>query len=159
MIYWYRLARIDAFGLLYKWQADGIQKDAAPCLRKIDEETSNTRIKGDNKKGLTLEGLSGAFLVLGIGYSLAIAAFIVELVHGFMRKRNQLIRNRAQPAVKIELHPMKKESNVEKGIEMKSEGALVDSLISVEEGKEVEETKSEIVVVGQQVIMKVEDIE
>ena len=54
---------------------------------------------------------------------------------------------------------MKKESNVEKGIEMKSEGALVDNLISVEEGKEVEETKSEIVVVGQQVIMKVEDIE
>ena len=38
---------------------------------------------------MTLEGLSGAFLVLGIGYSIAIAAFIVEVVHGFMRKRNQ----------------------------------------------------------------------
>ena len=32
----YRLARMDAAGLLYKWQSDGIQRDAAPCLRKID---------------------------------------------------------------------------------------------------------------------------
>ena len=33
--------------------------------------------------------MSGAFLVLGIGYSIAIAAFIVEFVHGLLRKRNQ----------------------------------------------------------------------
>ena len=58
------------------------------CLLKIEEETKNKNIKG-SKKRLTLEGLSGAFLVLGIGYSIAIAAFIVEVVHGFMKKRNQ----------------------------------------------------------------------
>ena len=75
------------FGLLDKMKNDALFRNAAPCLRKIEEETNN-KIK-DKKKRLTLEGLSGAFLVLGIGYSIAIAAFIVEVVHGFMRKRNQ----------------------------------------------------------------------
>ena len=112
---------MDAAGLLYKWQSDGIQKDAVPCLRKIDQERSNKKIKkGDNKKRLTLEGLSGAFLVLGIGYSFAIAALIVELVHGSMRKRNQLSRNRAQPAAKIEVPPIKRElKTTEKKVQFK----------------------------------------
>ena len=78
---------MEAFGLLEKRIKDALLSDAAPCLRKIEEETNN-KIK-DKKKRLTLEGLSGAFLVLGIGYSIAIAAFIVEVVHGFMKKRNQ----------------------------------------------------------------------
>ena len=77
---------MEAFGLLEKRIKDALLSDAAPCLRKIEEETNN-KIK-DKKKRLTLEGLSGAFLVLGIGYSIAIAAFIVEVVHGFMKKRN-----------------------------------------------------------------------
>ena len=89
IFYCYRLARMDAAGLLDKWIKEKLLKAAAPCLRKIDQEISNSKIKEDNKKRLTLVGLSGAFLVLGIGYSVAIAAFVVEVVHGYMRKREQ----------------------------------------------------------------------
>ena len=79
---------MDAAGLLDKRIKDGMRLNHIDsCLLKIEEETKNKNIKGGNKR-LTLEGLSGAFLVLGIGYSIAIAAFIVEVVHGFMKKRN-----------------------------------------------------------------------
>ena len=47
---------------------------------------NNKKLSADRHllKPLTLKGLSGAFVVLGVGYSIAIAAFIVELVHGYM---------------------------------------------------------------------------
>ena len=105
------MARLDAFGLLNKWQTDAMQNGAATCLRKIDQEINN-KMGGGNKKRLTLEGLSGAFVILGIGYSLAIAAFIVELVHGSMRKRNHVsLVNRLKPPVRAPI--IKKELQVE----------------------------------------------
>jgi hypothetical protein len=47
---------------------------------------SQTRNK-DEKKPLTLKSLSGAFVVLGFGYSLGIAVFTVEIIH----KRIQIV--------------------------------------------------------------------
>ena len=124
-IYFYRLARLDAAGLLGKLQTDGIQKDAADCIHKIDQEISNSKIKGE-KKRLTLEGLSGAFLVLGVGYSVAIAAFIVEVVHGYMRKREQNRINDNKLNVEVPRRPRlikdRKELKVKNvAIEVKSE--------------------------------------
>ena len=109
-----RLARLDAAGFLGKLQTDEIQKVAVNCLRNIDQEISNTKIKGE-KKRLTLEGLSGAFLVLGIGYSIAIAAFIVEVVHGYMRKReqNRIIKLKRGVPRRPRLIQTKKEIKVE----------------------------------------------
>ena len=117
-----RLARLDAAGFLGKLQTDEIQKVAVNCLRKIDQEISNTKIKGE-KKRLTLEGLSGAFLVLGVGYSVAIAAFIVEVVHGYMRKReqNRIIKLKREVSRRPRLIQIKKEIKVENAaIEIKT---------------------------------------
>ena len=104
------------------------------CLRKIDQEISNTKIKGE-KKRLTLEGLSGAFLVLGIGYSIAIAAFIVEVVHGYMRKReqNRIIKLKRGVPRRPRLIQIKKEIKVENAaIKIKtSEPQVVQSKIAI----------------------------
>ena len=50
-------------------------------------------------KRLTLGGLRRAFIVLGFSYSLAIAAFIVEIVHGHILK-NKTDKRKAATDVK-----------------------------------------------------------
>ena len=58
------------------------------CFNKIQQQINQKGRK--DKKPLTLKSLSGAFLVLGIGYALAIVAFIVETaVHGHRRIDNE----------------------------------------------------------------------
>ena len=44
--------------------------------------------KSGDLKPLTLKNLSGAIIILEVGYALGIAAFIVEVVHGRMNKKN-----------------------------------------------------------------------
>ena len=56
--------------------------DSTNYLKKIDQEM-NQKKSGDLKR-LTLVGLSGLYLKFGC--SLAIVAFIVEIVHGYMLK-------------------------------------------------------------------------
>jgi len=63
-------------GLLDVWWKQ-FAADSSYCLRKIDQEMNN-KIK-DDKKPLTLKGLSGAFLILCAGCFLAIAVFIIEI--------------------------------------------------------------------------------
>ena len=70
---------MDETGLLGQWERAKLIGDAIPCLRKIQKETNDKAIK-KNKKRLTLDSLSGAFLVLGVGYIISLIAFIIEIV-------------------------------------------------------------------------------
>jgi len=79
--------RLESAGLL-QWPK--LNADPSHCLKKIERETKEKTGHG-KKKSLTLKGLSGAFLVLGIGYALTIAAFIVEVVHRYTRNRKDNI--------------------------------------------------------------------
>lgn len=55
------------------------------CLKKVEREINSRQVSHD-KKSLTLKSLSGAFFILGIGYSLAIIVFIVEIFYGRIKK-------------------------------------------------------------------------
>jgi len=72
---------MQSAGLLNLWLNDNTI-DPTTCLKKINQEMDPK--KTDDLKPLTLKGLSGAFIILGVGYALAIAAFIVESVHGLI---------------------------------------------------------------------------
>ena len=76
--------RIDESGLAKYWLGQVEAGLTHHCTKKIKREMDNTTGK-NTKKPLTLKGLSGAFLVLGVGSSIAITAFIVELVHGYTK--------------------------------------------------------------------------
>ena len=65
---------MDETGLLSFWQNNEIFSKAIPCTTKIQRETNGKR--REKAKPLTLVSLSGAFLVLGVGYFLAMAVFI-----------------------------------------------------------------------------------
>ena len=89
-------------GLINLW-LNANAMDPTHCLKKIDQEMNQKKSVG--LKRLTLSGLSGAFIVLGIGYSLAIAAFIVEVVHSYMnniKNRNSTDKVKIQPSVVAE---------------------------------------------------------
>ena len=49
------------------------------CLKKIARDTSSK--SNSNKKPLTLKSLTSAFVILGIGYALALLSFISELCY------------------------------------------------------------------------------
>ena len=92
---------MDATGLLSKWEREKLIENAVPCLRKIQQETNDKKRKGD-KKRLTLEGLSGAFLVLGVGYIISVFAFIIEIVWHWRSKnrrqqQTQVVRRQPSP--------------------------------------------------------------
>lgn len=82
--------RMEAAGLLELWWRIHAA-DPTYCFRKIEKEIDDKKTE-DSKKPLTLKGLSGAFLVIGFGYSLAIATFFVELAQNHQAKK----RNRVQ---------------------------------------------------------------
>ena len=91
---------MDAAGLLGKWERGKLIENAVPCLRKIQQETNDKKRK-DDKKRLTLEGLSGAFLVLGVGYIISVFAFIIEIVWHWrskIRRQQQTLVVRRQPS-------------------------------------------------------------
>ena len=90
---------MQSIGLLPLWLNDKNGIDATYCLKKIDQEM-NPKKSGDLKP-LTLKNLSGAFIILGVGYALAIAAFIVEVVHGRMKKKNNKSIIEIQGAAKL----------------------------------------------------------
>ena len=92
--------RMKEAGLLDVWWKQ-FAADSSYCLRKIDQEMNN-KIK-DDKKPLTLKGLSGAFLILCAGCSLAIAVFIVEICC-----HSRIYEKTLHPAVNIhrsDIHP------------------------------------------------------
>ena len=134
--------------------SDETQKKAADCIQEIDRETNNKKIKGNDKKRLTLEGLSGAFLVLDISYSIAIAAFIVKVVHGCMRKRdrNGIDGNELKLEVRVVRPPIKnKDLKVKKAaIEIKSEPLVVQPNVSI-----IKETEHRVVQVAPESISEI----
>ena len=82
-----RMLRLREVGFIDVWLKQTIA-DPTYCLRKVDQEINNKK-NDDDKKPLTLKGLSGAFIILGSGYSIAIAVFIVELVHHHHHHKKQ----------------------------------------------------------------------
>ena len=108
---------MDAAGLLGKWERGKLIENAVPCLRKIQQETNDKKRK-DDKKRLTLEGLSGAFLVLGVGYIISVFAFIIEIVwHWRSKSRRQ---QQTLQVVRRQPSPIK-DNKVEPSVEMVEE--------------------------------------
>ena len=62
----------------------------------------NKKINQNVKEPLTLKSLSGAFVVLGIGYALAILVFLFEVCYGrykiYKIRQQKMIRQRAEEA-------------------------------------------------------------
>jgi len=94
-----RLMRMEAAGLLEFWWRT-LAADPTYCFRKIEKEVDDKKTE-DSKKPLTLKALSGAFLVLGVGYSLAIAVFIFELLRGHRAKNRSRIHDSKSPKTKV----------------------------------------------------------
>ena len=86
-----RLMRMDGNGLLDYWLKQ-VSADPTYCFNKIQQQIINQKGNRKDKKSLTLNSLSGAFLVLGVGYALAIGAFIVEIVNGLCEKKRSKIQ-------------------------------------------------------------------
>jgi hypothetical protein len=65
--------KMEAAGLPGEWWKQ-YSDDSTYCLTKIQRKIKEK----SGKKRLTVKNLSGAFIVLGIGYALAVIAFIFE---------------------------------------------------------------------------------
>jgi len=66
---------------------DGI--DSTFCLKKMEQDMISKKKKAHSLKPLNLKSLSGAFIVLGVGCSIAFAAFIAELLVHRNTKQNR----------------------------------------------------------------------
>ena len=73
--------RMEASGLLNFWLKQATRGRHEYCLKKDHSKRSNSGRRNEDKKSLTMKGLSGAFVVLGVGYSLAVLIFIIENCH------------------------------------------------------------------------------
>ena len=67
---------MDAAGLIDNWWKR-VSANSTYCLNKLERETNEK--KTNDHKPLTLKSLSGAFVLLGAGYALAITAFLFEI--------------------------------------------------------------------------------
>ena len=88
--------RLDAGGFL---QAMGKRFTADPyyCVRKIQQEIDDSKkAKDGDKKRLTLQSLSAAFIILGIGYVFSTLAFICEVFYSRIKKNK--LKRRPAPA-------------------------------------------------------------
>ena len=70
---------MEAGGFINVWWKQ-FSSDPTRCLSMIQQEMKSSLIGsgGGTKKRLTLNGLSGAFIVLLVGYVLGICTFVVE---------------------------------------------------------------------------------
>lgn len=73
--------RMEASGLLNFWEKQASRGKPEYCLKKDHSKMPIRNKRNEEKKSLTIKGLSGAFVVLGFGYSLAIAVFFVEIYY------------------------------------------------------------------------------
>jgi len=86
---------MEASGLLNFWEKQASRGKPEYCLKKDHSKMPSIRNKrNEEKKSLTIKGLSGAFVVLGFGYSLAIAVFFVEIYQNL--KLNNPKKNSSQ---------------------------------------------------------------
>lgn len=79
--------RMEAAGLLRGFQTS-FAADPYHCLNKIKKEMTNKKRNTTEKKPLTLRGLSGAFLLLVVGYALAILIFLLEIIYSRFKNRH-----------------------------------------------------------------------
>lgn len=107
-----RLLRMDETGLLFRWQL-GTSVDGNYCIQKIQRVMKEQFNSGD-KKRLSLKDLSGAFVVLGVGYTIGIAVFILE--HYYSRnfqKRKAIAGKNAQTIRNTNKSPTKNQLKTE----------------------------------------------
>ena len=79
---------MEASGLLKFWQKQAGRDSLRRCLKNSNFKGPKGNRRDDEKKPLTLKGLSGAFIILGFGYSLGIAVFIIEMCQSHIKNRN-----------------------------------------------------------------------
>ena len=90
--------RLDEAGIIDFWWRQTIA-DPTPCLAKnpnlgITSSNGKRNNQEDNRKRITIQGLSGAFIVLFTGYILATLALIIERSIGRMKR--QMLLNTIQ---------------------------------------------------------------
>ena len=91
---------MEGAGLLEFWLKQ-YSDDPTYCLTKIQRQMKEK----SGKRRLTLNNLSGAFLVLFIGYVLSIIAFILELCTAWRQRRYK--NEKAVSPRKSQLHHLK----------------------------------------------------
>ena len=117
-------------GLLSIWQ-QGASSEATYCVRKIQQEMNDQIRKGD-KKRLSMNDLSGAFVILACGYLIDIVAFIFENRFGRIFKlcqQRRRLRERNNH-VKHELSSSKDQSKTEtlemQVVDLEPDGVVID---------------------------------
>ena len=84
---------MDETGLLFRWQ-QGTSVDGNYCIQKLQRVMKEQLNSGD-KKRLTLKDLSGAFVLLGVGYAIGLTVFIIEIYCGqFLKNRKAVLGNK-----------------------------------------------------------------
>ena len=77
--------RLKEAGLIDYWTSQFIPK-IDKCLNK--------KVKDDPRIRLSMGHLSGAFVILLVGYVLAVIAFIGEIIMGIKRRREMVLKER-----------------------------------------------------------------
>lgn len=78
---------MDETGLLPRWQ-QGTSVDGNYCIQKL-QRTMKEQLKSGDKKRLTLKDLSGAFVLLSVGYAIGLTVFIIEIYCGRILKNRK----------------------------------------------------------------------
>ena len=85
--------KMEGAGLIDFWTKQW-SADPSYCLKKNDQLLMNNNkiaARKEDKKRLTLKGLSGSFVIFAAGSTLAIAAFILEICcHKRLFRRNKI---------------------------------------------------------------------
>ena len=97
--------RMEAAGILPVWWKE-FSNDATYCLKKIEGEIKNNQDNGgisksDDRHRLSFNDLSWAFVILGVGYVLAIIAFIVECTVASSKHKSRVAAHFAQLTVSL----------------------------------------------------------
>ena len=99
--------RMEAFGILDALWKPHSGRDPTHCLRMMQSLLNPTNKKKDNKTRLTLNGLSGAFVVLGLGYLVSILAFIIEHIVARRNKRIAKVEPKVTVTIEADIHHSK----------------------------------------------------
>ena len=124
----HRLLRMDETGLLFRWQ-QGTSVDGSYCIQKI-QRVMNEQFNSGDKKRLTLKDLSGAFVVLGVGYAIGIAVFIMEHYYSRnVKKRKAIVGKNTKPVRNTNKSPTKNQLKTQKPTkEIQPEPPKVDEI-------------------------------
>ena len=91
--------KMEAFGILDALWKPHSGRDPMHCLRIIQQQlhpTDKIKNRYHHNSRLTLNGLSGAFVILGLGYLVSIFVFIIEHI---VARRNKRIAKVKEPIV------------------------------------------------------------